>query len=269
MAILRRVLAVCSAAVTLAACGQAAALPSMPPRTIEQPPATGAFDYQLSGAYEPAPEVAIVVRDNGDPIADGRYNVCYVNGFQTQPGEADQWDGLLVTDEEGNPLADPGWPDELILDTSTAANRERITELQQPLVDRCAEAGFAAVEYDNLDSYLRSHGATTPQDNLALAELLVRRAHAAGLAVAQKNAVELVDAGREAGFDFAITESCGRYEECDGYQAAFDVVLDIEYVTGDEYQAMCAAGILPDRSVLRDVQLTTPGHPDHVLAYCE
>jgi len=42
-------------------------------------------DYQLGGAAEPEPNVGIVVRDRTDPPAAGRFNVCYVNGFQTQP----------------------------------------------------------------------------------------------------------------------------------------------------------------------------------------
>ena len=48
-------------------------------------------DYQLGGAAEPADNVGIVVRDrNASPVA-GRYNICYVNGFQTQPDERAFW----------------------------------------------------------------------------------------------------------------------------------------------------------------------------------
>jgi hypothetical protein len=43
---------------------------------------------------------------------------------------------------------------------------------------------------------------------VAYARRLVRRGHRAGLAVAQKNTVELD--GRKAGFDFAVAEECGR-----------------------------------------------------------
>src|SRR6478736_3479936 len=83
---------------------------------VALPPA-GGFDYQLGGAYEPPAGTAIVSRDSTDEPAPGLYNVCYVNGFQSQPGEADAWDGLLVEGDDG-PLADPGWPDEYLFDTS-------------------------------------------------------------------------------------------------------------------------------------------------------
>ncbi|ROR93367.1 glycosyl hydrolase family 114 [Salana multivorans] len=261
MAVAPRVLALCGALALLSGCAASATSPRLPP-------ATGGFDYQLGGAYEPAPDVAIVVRDSGDPVADGRYNVCYVNGFQTQPGEADSWAGLLVLDDDGEQLVDPGWPDERILDTSTAENRERIADRQARLVAHCAEAGFDAVELDNLDSYLRSDGALTPEDNLALARLLIDVAHGHGLAVAQKNAAELAERGRAAGFDLVLAEECGQYEECATYEAVYDVVLDVEYVEPAAYRAMCAAGILPERSVLRDRLLAPSGDAAHVAERC-
>jgi hypothetical protein len=79
--------------------------------------------------------------------------------------------------------------------------------------DGCAADGFAAVEPDSLDSWTRSRGLLDRADAVALARLLVERAHAAGLAVAQKDAAELTGAGP--GFDFAVAEDCGAYDECD------------------------------------------------------
>ena len=55
-------------------------------------------------------------------------------------------------------------------------------------------------------------------------------AHAAGLATAQKNSAELVTQAAAAGFDFAVTEECGQYRECDVYQAVYTIVLDIDGV---------------------------------------
>ena len=66
-------------------------------------------DYQLGGASEPAPNVGIVVRDRTDPPAAGRYNVCYVNGFQTQTSEKGFWHkhrGLVLRDADGRPVVD-------------------------------------------------------------------------------------------------------------------------------------------------------------------
>ncbi len=150
---------------------------------ITLPPIGTGFDYQLGGASPVPAGVGIVVRDSTAEPAAGAYGVCYVNGFQTQPGET--WpDDLLVQGDDG-PLVDPNWDDESILDTSTAAKRTAIAARQATTVDRCADAGFPAVEFDNLDSWYRSAGALDADDALALATLLVDHAHSRGLAVAQ------------------------------------------------------------------------------------
>ena len=59
--------------------------------SIVLPPQGGQFDYQLGGAYAPPAGVTIVGRDRNDPPAPGVYSICYINGFQTQPDEADFW----------------------------------------------------------------------------------------------------------------------------------------------------------------------------------
>ena len=48
-------------------------------------------DYQLGGNRSVPDNVGIVVRDREAAPAAGRYNVCYVNGFQTQPNERPFW----------------------------------------------------------------------------------------------------------------------------------------------------------------------------------
>lgn len=99
---------------------------------IDAPPPGGAFDYQLGGAYAPPTGVTVVVRDRTAAPAGAGYDVCYVNGFQTQPGEsdsfADEHPELLVT-VDGSPLADPGWPDEYLFDTSSAEKRSALVTI--------------------------------------------------------------------------------------------------------------------------------------------
>ncbi len=92
------------------------------------PPPAGIADYQLGGAYAPAAEVQIVVRDRTDPPARGRYSICYVNAFQTQPGSDPWWkkqhpELLLRDPSTGRLVRDPGWPDEILLDIRTSAKR--------------------------------------------------------------------------------------------------------------------------------------------------
>lgn len=232
-----------------------------------KPPPAGAFDYQLGASYEPPDEISVIVRDHTASPEPGRYNICYVNAFQSQPGEAARWDGLLLRDDDG-PVADPGWPDEFLLDTSTAKNRAEISERLGGPISDCAEAGFDAVEFDNLDSFTRSGGALTAEDNLALADLLLRAAHREGLAVAQKNAAEFTEFAAQLGFDFAIAEDCGRYGECADYSAAYDVVLDIEYSGEATFSALCASGELPPHAIRRDRLLAGPDSPDYTRQTC-
>ncbi len=239
------------------------------------PPAGAVIDYQLGGAYTPAAGVGGVVRDSTDTPAEGLYSICYVNGFQTQPADRDAWladRGDLVLQSDGKPIVDANWPDELILDASTHDKRQRIAAEIASTLDVCVSAGFDAIEIDNLDSYTRSDGRLSQDDAVALAALYAERAHAAGLAIAQKNAVELGSRGRdEAGFDFAVAEECHRYDECASYRDVWgDHFIDIEY-TDDlrgSFAEVCADEQVPASTVLRDRNLTTPSDPQHRFAAC-
>lgn len=237
----------------------------------------GGFDYQLGGGYPPPDGVGIVVRDSTDRPEPGLYSVCYVNGFQTQPGEADRWldEGLVLLDDAGEPVADPGWPDEFLLDTAGPAERERITELLTETIGGCADAGFAAVEFDNLDSFTRSDGALTAEDNFALAGELVAVVHDHGMLAAQKNTAEETERGLDAGFDLAVTESCGAWDECGVYTAAYGAegVLDIEYPDtleerGTTFAEVCADPDTPPRTILRDLDLVPGDAEGHLYEAC-
>lgn len=262
--------AVAALLIALGGCANATD-PSSP--TIVLPPSGAVPDYQLGGAYDPSPEVGIVGRDRGAEPAPGVYSICYVNGFQTQPGELDAWPRELLLQRDGEVVFDPDWPDEALIDTSIAAHREKIADTVIPWIEGCADAGFDAVEFDNLDSYSRSGGSLSREDNLALAALLVDAAHAVGLAAGQKNAAEDTALLHErAGFDFAVTEECAVYEECSAYTAVYaDNVIDIEYA--DElprpFADMCADDSSPDSMVLRDRDLVTPENDAYAFQTCD
>ncbi|MGZ4498389.1 MAG: endo alpha-1,4 polygalactosaminidase, partial [Nocardioides sp.] len=116
---------------------------------------------------------------------------------------------------------------------------------------------YDAVELDNLDSFTRSGGLLTRSEAIAYARLLVRRGHAAGLAVGQKN-LSGFD-GRRVGYDFAVAEECGRYRECAAYVRHYGRrVLAVEYRARD-FRWTCAR--FGDRLpvVLRDRDLTPTG----------
>jgi len=240
--------------------------------SIALPPAGAVPDYQLGGAYPPVDDVGIVGRDRSAAPAAGVYSICYVNAFQTQPGELGNWDDDLLLHDADGPVIDPDWPDEVLLDTSTADRRERIAAAIQPWIAGCADAGFDAVEFDNLDSHTRSNGALTVEANLALAARLVELAHRSGLAAGQKNAAE--DAAvlhDRAGFDFAVAEECAAYGECAAYTDVYgEHVIDIEYVDDlpRSFAQMCADDESPASMVLRDRDLLTPEDEGYVFETC-
>jgi hypothetical protein len=264
----------------LGACSAPAATGDGPPASrpsagthLAGPPAGAVVDYQLGGGYPPGAGVGGVVRDVTDVPAEGLWSACYVNGFQTQPADRQWWldehPDLVLRDEAGDPVIDAGWPDELLLDTSTEANAAALAEIVGAQAAACAERGFDAVEYDNLDSWTRSDGRLDEDGAVRLATLLVAAAHDAGLAAGQKNAPDLGTRGRdEAGFDFAVAEECGRYDECTAYTDVYgDAVLDVEYESAG-FAAACADPDRPASTILRDRDLRTPDAPGYVFDAC-
>jgi hypothetical protein len=244
-----------------------------------QPPPTDApFDYQIGGDYEPPAGVSVVSRDwfAGEPLdGEGGYSICYVNAFQTQPDDADverpdetsQWPPELVLTDLGD---DPNWEGEYVIDLSTAARRTAAAEHVAPMIDACAAEGFQAVELDNLDSWTRMTVPFGQPEAVAYAELLADHAHAVGLAVGQKNTPELGAriSTDVVGFDFAVAEECGAFDECTTYTEVFgDRVIVIEYSEAG-FAAACAAVGSALSVVLRDVDVSTPGSASYVYDSC-
>ncbi len=250
---------------------------------IVSPPVDGQFDYQIGGDYVPPAEVVVVSRDwfSGEPLADG-YSICYVNAFQTQsdedgvdrPDERSNWPSGLVLSELGD---DPNWGGEYLVNISTAAKQVAALVHLQPMIDTCLAKGFQAVEFDNLDSWTRFEGTGLEgevpfgqEEAVAFAELLVDYTHDVGLAVGQKNTPQL---GAEIslrliGFDFAIAEECGFYDECEVYTEVFgDDVIVIEY-TDKGFAAACESVGQSVSVVLRDVDVSTPERASYVYDSC-
>jgi hypothetical protein len=80
------------------------------------------------------------------PLA-GAYSICYVNAFQTQPEELRWWRAhhrSLLLHRRGREVHDPGWPGEVLLDTSTARKRAAIAKVLGGWIDGCARDGALA-----------------------------------------------------------------------------------------------------------------------------
>ncbi|MGW0652396.1 endo alpha-1,4 polygalactosaminidase [Streptomyces umbrinus] len=234
------------------------------PKAVRLPPVHAGFDYQIGGAYSPPAGVRIVARDRKAEPARGLYNICYVNAFQAQPDERDDWPAdLLLRDKKGKVVVDGDW-DEALLDIGTPAKRERVAARINEWIDGCADKGYDAVEPDNFDSFTRSRGLLSATDATAFIKLLSDHAHSRGLAIGQKNTVELAGQRGRTGLDFAVAEECGEYDECGEYAEAFDDrVVVIEYTDDGFRKARSGFG---DRLsiVRRDVLVSTPDSADYV-----
>lgn len=228
-------------------------------------------DYQLGRGYSPPEGVTVVVRDSTDRPEPRLFNICYVNGFQTQPG-ADWPADLLVTRWDGVPIADPDWPDEYLLDISTPKKRMANLSLVLPTIRTCADKGFDAVEFDNLDSYTRSDGKLSQRDALDFARLLIMAATDLGLPAGQKNAADLGWRGRRAGFSFAVAEGCHRWYECAAYTRVYGTaqVIGIEYADDlrGSFAEACADPDRPGSLILRDRLLLRPEADGYVFEAC-
>lgn len=245
--------------------------PAADSSSVVLPPANAGFDYQLGGGYTPPADVRVLSRDRTDTPAPGLYNLCYVNGFQTQPGERSWWEAnhpaLLLRDASGRPVIDPDWPDEDILDISTADKRSQIAAIVNGWIDGCAASGFQAIEVDNLDTYTR-FSAFKDSDAVAVVRALADHAHARGLAIGQKNTSELLARRADTALDFAIVEECSKTKgECQQFVTTYGTqVYLIEYDRAG-FQADCTA--FPQISiVLRDREVSPPTSSGYVRDAC-
>lgn len=256
----------------------------VPGTAVRLPPANVGVDYQIGEPYPVPAGVGVVSRDHGAQPAPGVYNICYVNAFQTQTSDAAWWKrahpDLLLTSGGGGGggvggyVTDSEW-NELLLDVSTAQKRAALLQVIRPWIDECAAKGFDALEPDNMDSWTRSNGRLTRQQALDFIALVTAYAHGKGLAVAQKNALELGAAGRSQGkLDFAIAEECADYTmddgqpECQGYVNVYgNHVIVLEYDQDHFRQACTRFG--PSLSVTRrDVDVSARGASAYAFGIC-
>ncbi|MCZ3388937.1 MAG: endo alpha-1,4 polygalactosaminidase [Actinomycetia bacterium] len=235
------------------------------------PTANAKWDYQIGKPYDPRDGVTLVSRDRTEaPLADG-YTMCYINAYQTQPDAAKWWknnhDDLLLKKDGGGYVVDSYWG-EILFDISTADKRDELAGIINGWITGCADDGFGAIEPDNLDSWTRSGGRLTRDQAFAYAKLIIDRAHAAGLAIGQKNAAGQTQQGTAAGFDFAVAEECGRYRECSAYTADYaDQVYVIEYRSQD-FKYSCQRWGDELSIILRDRKVTAPGSKSYVYRSC-
>ncbi|MFC0626636.1 endo alpha-1,4 polygalactosaminidase [Kribbella deserti] len=237
-------------------------------KPVKLPPPQAPWDYQLAGPYPPAGGVKVVSRDRTAPAVPGRYNICYVNAFQVQPGAQSEWDSdLLLKGANGNLVMDEEWGEPL-LDLRTDAQRRRIAAKVNRWIDGCAAAGYQAVEPDNYDSFSRSKGLLRPEHATAYIKTLADHTHKRGLAIAQKNTLELAGQRESLGLDFAVVEECGQHNECRQFTSHFGTAVVIVEYTDQGLENACATVGDQVSVVRRDVAVSTPGSAGYVRKTC-
>jgi hypothetical protein len=236
--------------------------------TVTPPPEHVPWDYQIGGAYTPPTGVQVVSRSHEGAPAPGVYTICNINAFQVQEGEEGDWESdLLLRDDDGKVVYDKDWG-EAVLDIRTAAKRKRIADKVNSWIDECAAKGYKAVEPDNYDVFTRFPKYLEADQAKAQMKLLSTHAHDKGLAVAQKNTLELVADRKSVGLDFAVVEECAEWNECGAFAEAFgDNVLVVEY-SAKGLSAACS-GWGDSLSVVRRDELVVPkGASGYVRRTC-
>jgi hypothetical protein len=157
--------------------------------------------------------------------AAGKKAICYVSAgsWENWRADANQFPASVLGNKNG-------WAGEKWLDVRQTSVLLPIMEAR---VQKCAQAGFDGVEWDNVDGYTNRTGfPLTAADQLTYDASLANLGHTYGLTVALKNDVEQV-ADLAPYFDYAVNEQCQQYGECSGYTANFinagKAVFQVEY----------------------------------------
>ncbi|MBC2905345.1 endo alpha-1,4 polygalactosaminidase [Streptomyces cupreus] len=271
----RRILIGLTAALVLTGLGIAAvktagktAAESAGKTAVTTPPKHARWDYQIGGAYTLPAGVRVVSRSHEDPSAPGAYNICNFNALQAQEHEEDDWDSdLLLRDANGDVVYDEDW-NEAVLDIRTDAKRQRVAAKVNGWIDECAAKGYQAVEPDNYDTFTRFPDYLTAGQAKAFMKLLSAHAHEKGLAIAQKNTLELAPDRASVGLDFAVVEECGEWNECGEFAKAFDNnVLVVEY-TAEGLSNACSGWGSALSIVRRDQDVVSGGTDGYLRETC-
>lgn len=235
---------------------------------IWQPTPNTTWQWQLTDEINTEYDVAMYDIDLFEtPIAvieslhaDGRIVICYFSAgsYEEWRPDAEQFPPDLI----GQPLAD--WAGEFYLDIRAI---EQLASIMTARLDLAVKKGCDGVEPDNIDAYeidvydpdADSGFDLQASDQLAYNIWLAEAAHERGLSIGLKNdgsqAAELLDY-----FDWALVESCFRYDFCDDFlpfieadKAVFAVEYDDSPLSRSEY---CPQALAMAYSVLsKDIDL--------------
>ena len=168
---------------------------------------TGQLDVSVNAEvwdvdlFDTTPELIRQLQQNG------RYVICYFSAGTIENWRPDAGDVDEAT--IGLPMDD--WEGERWLDIRA----ESVLELAKSRLRLAEQSNCDAVEPDNVDGHGNETGFPLSQsDQVRFNTQLALAAHERGLAVGLKNAFELIST-LSSEFDFAITEQCHEYDECE------------------------------------------------------
>ena len=141
--------------------------------------------------------------------AGGRIVICYFSAGTWEDWRSD----AQAYPKEALGKALPDWAGERWLDY----RRDDVRQLLSKRLDLAVDKGCDGVDPDNVDGYSNDNGlGLTQTQQIDFNRWLASEAHKRDLSIGLKNAVELLP---ELGdhFDFAVNESCYRYNECAVY----------------------------------------------------
>lgn len=229
------------------------------------------FDIDLYGADGETLNATAV-----DAIhARGGHAVCYVSAGTAERFRPDyrkyvKFDKSVGGKLIGKPFSDR-FSDENWLDIGPRKHRRFVLKRLEARTRLCAEAGFDGIEYDNIETYVQSRKTTgfkvTASEQLTFNFNLAEIAHDYGLAAGLKNDLGQLEA-LEPSFDFAVNESCFRFNECTnnpppGYRTFLEAgkpVFQVEY--GQDPKGFCPdANALGVSSIVKARDLSLRAEP--------
>ena len=200
---------------------------------IWRPEPGTSWQWQLSGTLDTSFDVQMYDVDLFEtPLitlkqlhAAGRKVICYMSAGSWEEYRDDAGD--YPAEILGATL--DGWPDEKWVDYRQI---DQLGPILQARMDLAASKGCDGIEPDNIDGYSNNSGfPLTAEDQLTFNCWLAEQAHARGLSIGLKNALDLVEE-LVSHFDWALNEQCFQYNECDKllpFIQAGKAVFGVEY----------------------------------------
>lgn len=201
--------------------------------SVWQPKPGTTWQWQLTGSIDTSVDAAMFDIDLFEASqsvidalhAKGRVVICYFSAGSREDWRPDA--GAFAASDYGKGLA--GWPGENWLDVRSA----NVRSVMKKRLDLAVQKKCDGVEPDNVDGYANDSGfPLTEADQLDYNQFLAAEAHARGLSVGLKNALELLPK-LLSHFDWALNEECLSYAECAllaPFIQAQKAVFHVEYV---------------------------------------